>query len=81
MNTGLRILGPKQLVVGLLLGIGRPLHFSKNGVLLVGDDGALVLYNIGSKEIRKLKIPEFPNSLIPIQAMVYVESLVSLTGA
>ena len=71
----------KQLVVGPLLGIGRPLYFSKNGVLLVGDDGAIVLYNIGSKEIRKLQIPEFPNSLIPIQAMVYVESLVSLTGA
>ena len=79
----------KQLVVGPLLGIGRPLYFSKNGVVLlvrnwqapVGDDGAIVLYNIGSKEIRKLQIPEFPNSLIPIQAMVYVESLVSLTGA
>ena len=61
----------KQLVVGPLLGIG----------VLVGDDGAIVLYNIGSKEIRKLQIPEFPNSLIPIQAMVYAESLVSLTGA
>ena len=77
----------KQLVVGPLLGIGRPLYFSKNGVVLlvrnwqapVGDDGAIVLYNIGSKEIRKLQIPEFPNSLIPIQAMVYVESLVSFT--
>ena len=71
----------KQLVVGPLLGIGRPLYFSKNGVLLVGDNGTIVLYNIGSKEIRKLQIPEFPNSLIPIQAMVYVESLVSLMGA
>ena len=79
---GLRILGPKQLVVGLLLGIGRPLHFSKNGVLLVvGDDGAIVLYNIGSKEIRNLQIPEFPKSFIPREAMLYVESLVSLKGA
>nr|XP_023904831.1 F-box/kelch-repeat protein At3g06240-like [Quercus suber] len=71
----------KQLVVGPLLGISRPLYFSKNGVLLVGYDGAIVLYNIGSKEIMKLQVPEFPNSLTPKQAMVYVESLVSLTGA
>ena len=71
----------KQLVVGPLLGIHRPLKFSKNGMLLLGDDGAIVLYNIGSKEIRNLQIPEFPRSFIPREAMVYVESQVSLKGA
>ena len=72
----------KQLVVGPLLGIHRPLQFSKNGMLLlVGDDGAIALYNIGSKEIRNLQIPEFPEPFIPREAMVYVESLVSLKGA
>ncbi|XP_075645631.1 F-box/kelch-repeat protein At3g06240-like [Castanea sativa] len=72
----------KQFVVGPLLGIHMPLQFSENGMLLlVGDEGAIVLYNIGSKESRELQISEFPNSLIPIQAMIYVESLVSLKGA
>ena len=71
----------KQLVVGPLLGIHRPLKFSKNGMLLLGDDGAIVLYNIGSKEIRNLQIPEFLRSFIPREAMVYVESQVSLKGA
>ena len=41
----------KQLVVGPLLGIGRPLHFSKNGVLLVGDDGTVVLYKLVLKKL------------------------------
>ena len=72
----------KQLVVGPLLGIHKPLQFSQNGMLLlVGDDGTIVLYNIGSKEIRNLQIPEFPKSFIPREAMVYVGSLVSLKGA
>ena len=73
----------KQLVVGPLLGIHRPLQFSKNGMLLLllGDKRSTVLYNIGSKEIRNLQIPEFPEPVIPREAMVYVESLVSLKGA
>ena len=72
----------KQLVVGPLLGIHKPLQFSKNGMLLlVGDDGAIVLYNIGSKEIRNLQIPEYPEPFIPREPMVYVESLVSLKVA
>ena len=50
-------------------------------MLLIGDDGAIVLYNIGSKEIKNLQILEFPKSFIPREAMVYVESLVSLKGA
>ena len=71
----------KQLVVGPLLGIERPLQFAKNGeLLLVGDDDAIVLYNIGSKEIRNLQLTKLPKSFIPVQAMVYVESLVSFTG-
>ncbi|XP_023904830.2 F-box/kelch-repeat protein At3g06240 [Quercus suber] len=72
----------KQLVVGPLLGIHKPLQFSQNGMLLlVGDDGTIVLYNIGSKEIRNLQIPEFLKSFIRKEATVYVESLVSLKGA
>ena len=71
----------KQLVVGPLLGIEMPLQFAKNGeLLLVGDDDAIVLYNIGSKEISNLQLTKFPKSFIPVQAMVYVESLVSFTG-
>ena len=50
-------------------------------LLLVGDNRAIVLYNIGSKETRNLQIPEFPEPVIPREAMVYVESLVSLKGA
>ena len=73
----------KQLVVGPLLGIHRPLQFSKNGMLLLllGDKRSTVLYNIGSKEIRNLQIPEFLKSFIGKEATVYVESLVSLKGA
>ena len=71
----------KQLVVGPLLGIEMPLQFAKNGELLVvGDDDTIVLYNIGSKEIRNLQLTEFPKSFNPVQAMVYVESLFSFTG-
>ena len=71
----------KQLVVGPLLGIERPLQFAKNGELLfVGDDDTIVLYNIGSKEIRNLQLTKFPKSFIPVQAMDYVETLVSFMG-
>ena len=64
--------------VGPLLGIDRPLQFFNNGVLfLAGDDDAIAWYNISSNEIRNLRLPE---SFISIRAMVYVESLVSLTG-
>ena len=46
----------KQLVVGPLLRIHRPLPFAKNGeLLLLGDHythNALLLYNIGCQEIK-----------------------------
>ena len=78
---GVELSWTKQLVVGPLLGIERPLQFPKNGeLLLVGDNDAKVLYNIGSKEIRNLQLTKFPESFIPVQAMVYVESLFSFTG-
>nr|POE69395.1 f-box protein cpr30 [Quercus suber] len=71
----------KQLVVGPLLGINRPLQFFNNGVLfLADDDDAIAWYNISSNEIRNFRLLEFPESFISKRAMVYVESLVSLTG-
>ena len=78
VNTGVEDSWTKQLVVGPLLGIDRPLQFFNNVVLfLAGDDDAIAWYNISSNEIRNLRLPE---SFISIRAMVYVESLVSLTG-
>ena len=74
----------KQLVVGPLLRIYRPLPFSKNGeLLLLGDHythNALLLYNIVSQEIKILQPTSFPKSFVPTKAMVYVERLVSFTG-
>ena len=64
----------KQLVVGHLLGIQRPLQLLGNEeILLVDENKTLVLYNIGSQEIKILQ-------RMPRQAIVYVESLVSFTG-
>ena len=74
----------KQLVVGPLLRIHRPLPFAKNGeLLLLGDHythNALLQYNIGSQEIKILQPTSFPKSFVPTKAMVYVERLVSFTG-
>ena len=74
----------KKLVVGPLLRIYRPLPFSKNGeLLLLGDHythNALLLYNIGSQEIKILQPTRFPRPFVPTKAMVHVESLVTFTG-
>lgn len=83
-ESGIKESWTKQFVVGPLVGIQRPLPlgFVKNGalLLLVGDDKqTIVLYNIGSEEIKNLQFREFPNSWITL-AISYVESLVSFTG-
>ena len=71
----------KQLVVGLLLGIQRPLQILGNEeILLVDEKKTLVLYNIGSQEIKILQHTGYPKIFMPTQAFVYVESLVSFTG-
>ena len=53
----------KQLVVGPLLRIHRPLPLAKNGeLLLLGDHythNALLKYNIGSQEIKILQPTSF----------------------
>lgn len=84
-ESGIKESWTKQFVVGPLVGIQRPLPlgFVKNGelLLLLGDDEqTIVLYNIGSKEIKNLQFREFPNSWITTLAISYVESLVSFTG-
>ena len=74
----------KKLVVGPLLRIHRPLPFAKKGeLLLLGDHythNALLLYNIGSQEIKILQPTRFPRPFVPTKAMVHVESLVTFTG-
>ena len=62
----------KQLVVGPLLRIHRPLPFAKNGeLLLLGDHythNALLQYNIGSQEIKILQPTSFPRSFVPTKS-------------
>ena len=62
----------KQLVVGPLLRIHRPLPFAKNGeLLLLGDyytHNALLKYNIGSQEIKILQPTNFPRSFVPTKS-------------
>ena len=71
----------KQLVVGHLLGIQRPLQLLGNEeILLVDENKTLVLYNIGSQEIKILQHTGYPKIFMPKRAIVYVESLVSFTG-
>ncbi|XP_030931031.1 F-box/kelch-repeat protein At3g06240-like [Quercus lobata] len=71
----------KQLVVGHLLGIQRPLQLLGNEeILLVDENKTLVLYNIGSQEIKILQRTGYPKIFMPRRAIVYVESLVSFTG-
>ncbi|KAL0002165.1 hypothetical protein SO802_015946 [Lithocarpus litseifolius] len=71
----------KQLVVGHLLGIQRPLQIIGNEeILLVDEKKTLVLYNIGSQEIKILQRTGYPKIFMPTQAFFYVESLVSFTG-
>ncbi|KAL0002162.1 hypothetical protein SO802_015943 [Lithocarpus litseifolius] len=71
----------KQLVVEHLLGIQRPLQILWNEeILLVDEKKTLVLYNIGSQEIKILQRTGYPKIFMPTQAFFYVESLVSFTG-
>ena len=72
----------KQLVVGHSLGIQRPLQriLGNEEILLVDEKKTLVLYNIGSQEIKILQHTGYPKIFMPTQAFVYVESLVSFTG-
>nr|POE67151.1 f-box/kelch-repeat protein [Quercus suber] len=71
----------KQLVVGHLLGIQRPLQILGNEeILLVDEKKTLVLYNIGSQEMKILQRTGYPKIFMPTQAFGYVESLVSFTG-
>ena len=62
----------KQLVVGPLLRIHRPLPLAKNGeLLLLGDHythNALLKYNIGSQEIKILQPTNFPRSFVPTKS-------------
>uniref|UniRef100_A0A7N2R9G5 Uncharacterized protein n=1 Tax=Quercus lobata TaxID=97700 RepID=A0A7N2R9G5_QUELO len=65
----------KQLVVGHLLGIQRPLQLLGNEEILpVDENKTLVLYNIGSQEIKILQRTGYPKIFMPTQAIVYVES-------
>ena len=73
----------KQLVVGLLEGIRRPRGFVKNEELILlrdNEDHTVALYNIGSQEIKNLQHSGLPNSFYPRCALLYVESLVSLSS-
>ncbi|KAK9992673.1 hypothetical protein SO802_027658 [Lithocarpus litseifolius] len=83
-ESGIKESWTKQFVVRPLVGNDElPLEFVKNGelLLLLGDnEQTIVLYNIGSKEIKNLQFREFPNSWMTTLAISYVESLVSFTG-
>ena len=70
----------KQIDVGPISGISRPLGFAKNGELR-HDNQTIVFYNIVFQEIIKiLLLIDFPKSFVTSQAIPYVESLVSFTG-
>ena len=73
----------KQLVVGPLEGIQKPLGFVKNEELILlcdDEDQTIALYNTGSQEIKNFQHSGLPNSFRSRHARLYVESLVSLNG-
>ena len=71
----------KQLFVNPPVPITCPVRFYGNGELLLFDKNwAMVLYNIGSQEIRILQCTGYPNTSLPLELIDYVESLVSFTG-
>ena len=73
----------KQLVVGPLKGIQKPLGFVKNEELILlrdDEDQTIALYNIGSEEIKNFQHSGLPNSFRSRHAQLYLESLVSLNG-
>ncbi|KAK4592547.1 hypothetical protein RGQ29_016898 [Quercus rubra] len=71
----------KQLVVNPPVPITCPVRFFGNGEFLLFDKNwAMVLYNIGSQEIRILQCTGYPNTSLPMELIDYVESLVSFTG-
>ncbi|KAK4598347.1 hypothetical protein RGQ29_015711 [Quercus rubra] len=73
----------KQLVVGPLKGIQKPVGFVKNEELIIlrdDEDQTIALYNIGSQEIKNFQHSGLPNSFRSRHARLYVESLVSLNG-
>ncbi|XP_050282647.1 F-box/kelch-repeat protein At3g06240-like [Quercus robur] len=71
----------KQLVVNPPVPITCPVRFFGNGEFLLFDKNwAMVLYNIGSQEIRILQCTGYPNTSLPLELIDYVESLVSFTG-
>ena len=73
----------KQLVVGLLEGIQKPLGFVKNEELILlcdNEDQTIALYNVDSQEIKNFQHLGLPNSFHSRHAWLYVESSVSLNG-
>ncbi|KAF5738673.1 F-box and associated interaction domains-containing protein putative isoform 1 [Tripterygium wilfordii] len=70
----------KQMRIGPILGIEKPLEYWKNGGLFLEDDeGFLVLYDACTREVKKLQIcgEEYRSTL---QVMNYEESLVPING-
>ncbi|KAJ7974649.1 F-box protein family [Quillaja saponaria] len=68
----------KQLRIGPILDVERPLGFWRNRQLLLEDsNGRMVLYDPDAEEIKNLVVHGERSSL---QAAIYMESLVSLRG-
>jgi F-box interacting protein len=79
----------KQFVIGPLFVTRTTREFLVlNGrILLVGDklvlvsgEGQILLYNFSAQETKNLQLQNLPNKVSVSRAMVYVESLVSITG-
>ena len=49
-------------------------------ILMVEDNGEVVLYNLSAQKIKNLRVRGLPGLFRALQIMVYEESLVSIMG-
>ena len=76
----------KQYVIGPFSGITNIYGFELqilllgDKILMVEDNGEVVLYNLSAQKIKNLRVRGLPSLFRASQIMVYEESLVSIMG-
>ena len=76
----------KQYVIGPFSGIMKIYGFELqilllgDKILMVEDNGEVVLYNLSAQKIKNLRVRGLPSLFRASEIMVYEESLVSIMG-
>nr|BEL64101.1 hypothetical protein [Pyrus pyrifolia] len=69
----------KLLTIDSLQGIEKPLTFWKSDeILMLASDGRATSYNSSTGNLKYMHIPPTLNKVVDFQALIYVESIVSL---